>query len=205
MDLLTFFTKMTEALAWPVVALILGLVVRKRVLDLIPALRKLKAGPVEAEFEIATKQILVEAVEVSGRQPPPPAVEGPMEPKKPEDERVVEKLLHARSDPSGVILMGWGSVDGELFRLGHQMGLLDDPLTNTAKVYDSVMKSDILPVGTKKLVMELRDLRNQVAHTRVVPTADSAQDYVLAVERVVELIHNYRKNLPNYGSTNRKV
>jgi len=205
MDWLTFFTKMTEALAWPLVALILGLVVRKRVLDLIPAIRKLKAGPVEAEFGIATKQILVEAVEVSDRQSPPLAVEGPKKQGIPEDERVVAKLLHARSDPSGVIVKGWGSVDGELFRFGHQMGLLDDPLTNTGKVYDAVMKSDILPVGTKKLVMELRDLRNQVAHALVVPTSDSAQDYVLAVDRVVELIHNYRKNLPNYGSTNRKA
>jgi hypothetical protein len=203
MDWLTFITKITEALAWPLVALILGLVVRKRVLDLIPALRKFKAGPVEAEFGIATKQILVEASEVSGQSISPAGASSP-ETGRTEDKHVVAKLLQARSNPSGVILDGWGSVDGELFRLGHQMGLLNDSLTNTGKVYESVMRSDILPVGTKKLVMELRDLRNQVAHAKVEPTADAAQDYVLAVDRVVELIHNYRKNLPNYGSTNRK-
>lgn len=203
MDWLTFATKMTEALAWPMVALTLGLVVRRRVLDLIPALRKFKAGPVEAEFGIATKQILVEAAEVSG-QNKLPADAKTQETEKLDEIRISARLRNAHSDPSGVILDGWGSVDGELFRLGHQMGFLVDPLTNTNKVYDAVFRSDILPIGTKKLVMELRDLRNQVAHAQVVPTAESAQDYILAVDRVVELIHNYRKNLPNYGSTNRK-
>lgn len=203
MDWLTFITKMAEALAWPLVALILGLVVRKRVLDLIPALRKFKAGPVEAEFGLATKQILLEATAVSGEATSSPGAATPGK-KRADDKNVIARLVEARSNPSGVILDGWGSVDGELFRLCHQMGLVEDPLTNTGKVYEAVMRSDILPVGTKKLVMELRDLRNQVAHAKVEPTADAAQNYVLAVDRVVELIHNYRKNLPNYGSANRK-
>src|SRR5665213_3355697 len=139
MDWLTFTTKMTEALAWPLVALILGLVVRKRVLDLIPALRKFKVGAVEAEFGIATRQILDEAVEVSG-QTSPLVDAAPLENGTAGDKGVVARLRNARSDPSGVILDGWSSVDGELFRLGHQMGLLDDPLTNAAKVYNSVMR-----------------------------------------------------------------
>jgi hypothetical protein len=65
------------------------------------------------------------------------------------------------------------------------------------------MSSNVLPWETSRLVRELRELRNMVAHAKVVPTSDAAQDYVLAVDRVVELIHNYRKNLHNYGSTNR--
>jgi hypothetical protein len=44
----------------------------------------------------------------------------------------------------------------------------------------------------------LRQLRNQVAHAKVVPTPDSAQAYLVAVERVIELVRNYRKNLPGY-------
>lgn len=203
MDWMTFTAKITEALAWPLVALVLGLVVRKRVLDLIPALRKLKAGPIEAEFGNAAKQILVEAAAVSGQVDPLPEESSP-EPGLMQKTQVVSELIHARSDPAGVILNAWGSVDGELFRLGHQMDLLHDPVTSTGKVYETLVRSDMLPVGTRKLVMELRDLRNQVAQAKVEPTADAAQDYVLAVDRVVELIHNYRKNLPNYGSTNRK-
>jgi hypothetical protein len=206
MDTLTFLAKMTEALAWPLVTLVLGLVFRRKLLDLIPAIRKLKAGPVEAEFELATKQVLSSATEVTSHAALPGADTSarPEARGKSDDSRVVTRLLNARTDPAGTILDAWGTVDDELFRLGVQMDLIvPDPLTNTKKVYESVMASDVLPAETRRLVRELRDLYNKVAHGHVVPTPDAAQDYVAAVARVDELIHNYRKNLPNYGSISR--
>ena len=203
MDVLTFLTEMTEALAWPLVALILGLVFRKKLLDLIPAIRKLKAGPLEAEFELAAKQALSNAAEVMSHAKLPGAVPSvaAVDSGKDGDSRIVARLLNARNDPAGMIMEGWANVDGELYRLGHQMSLLVDHLTSTTKVYESVMASDVLPAETRRLVRELRDLRNKVAHVQVVPTPDSAQDYILAADRVVELIHNYRKSRPNYDST----
>ena len=57
MDWLTFVSGLIDSLAWPLVALILDLVFRKKLLELITTLKKLKAGPVEAEFEMETKQI----------------------------------------------------------------------------------------------------------------------------------------------------
>ncbi|MEY3652702.1 MAG: hypothetical protein RL739_872, partial [Pseudomonadota bacterium] len=68
-----------------------------------------------------------------------------------------------------------------------------------AKVYRAIMDSDVLPLGTRQLIQNLRQLRNQVAHAQVVPNPESAQDYLVAIERVVELIRNYRKNLPGYS------
>lgn len=198
MDWLTFTSKLIESLVWPIVVLTLGLVFRKKLLDLIPAIRKLKAGPVEAEFELATKQVLANLSEVTQSE----RVDSLEQPED-KGKQLVSRLFKARSDPVGMILDGWAKVDGELFAIGQQMGLLVDPLTSTAKVYDSVMASDILPLETRRLIREVRELRNQVAHAQVDPTPESAQDYVLAVDRVVELVHNYRKNLPNYGSTNR--
>ena len=206
MDALTFITKIAEALAWPLVTLILGLVFRRKLLDLIPLIKKIKAGPLEAEFEREAKQVLSAAKEIAAQATLPAPAGGPAskEGESPSDGDVVTKLLEARHDPSGVILAGWGSVDGELFRLGVQMGVLvEDPLTSTTKVYEAVMASDVLPAETKRLVRELRELRNKVAHVQVVPTSDAAQDYIAAVDRVVELIRNYRKNLPNYGPQNR--
>lgn len=202
MDWLTFVSKAIDSLAWPIVVLVLGLVFRRKLLDLIPSIRKLKAGPVEAEFELAAKQVLANAAEVTTRDALPGAKARP-EVEAPGAQEIVARLINARTDPAGTILEGWAKVDGELFRLGQQMGLLADPLENTTKVYQSVMASDVLPIGTKQLIRELRDLRNKVAHVKVTPTPESAQDYLLAVDRVVELIFNYRKNLPNYGPSNR--
>lgn len=56
MDWLTFISKLVDSLAWPVAGVLLGLIFRKKLLDLIPLLRKVKAGPLEAEFEHATKK-----------------------------------------------------------------------------------------------------------------------------------------------------
>jgi len=201
MDWLTFITKIVESLAWPIVVLVLGLMLRRKLLEIIPTLRKLKAGSVEAEFELAAKQALANAEETK--------IQGLAEASVPViktevgSEQVIAKLREARGDPAGAILEGWAKLDGELFRLGLQVGAVVDPLENTGKVYNAVMSSGVLPAQTMSLVRELRDLRNLVAHVRVKPTAEAAQDYVLAVDRAVELILNYRKNLPNYRSSNR--
>lgn len=58
----------------------------------------------------------------------------------------------------------------------------------------------MLPDGTRRLVQNLRQLRDQVAYAKVIPTSEAAQDYLVSVQRVVELIRNYRKNLPGYSA-----
>jgi len=197
MDWLTFVSKLVEALAWPVAGIILGLIFRKKLLDLIPTLRKVKAGPLEAEFELATKQVLAETVGLG-----PKAADA--ESAKPTNGRGVEstaaRLVTARTEPTATIIDGWSALDGELHKLGRQTGIVVDPLQSQQKVYQEIIASDVLPAGTKHLVRELRQLRNQVAHAQVIPTPDSAQDYLVAVERVVELIRNYRKKLPGYSA-----
>lgn len=203
MDQLTFISNLVDSLAWPVVALALGLVFRRKLIDLILSLRKLKAGPVEAEFELAAKQALANAEEVK----PQEEVEvtaTTTENSSSGDRQVIARLREARSDPAGAILEGWAKVDGELFRLGVQMGTVFDPLENTGMAYSAVLASGILPVQTIILVRELHELRNKVAHVKVHPTPEAAQDYLLAVDRACELIFNFRKNLPNYGPSNRQ-
>lgn len=117
---------------------------------------------------------------------------------KPSIADTTEKLLTARSEPTATIIEGWSILDGELHKLGRQTGIVVDPLESQAKVYSAVIASNVLPIETTRLVKDLRQLRNEVAHAKVIPTPESAQDYLVSVERVVELIRNYRKNLPGY-------
>lgn len=201
MDWLTFVARIAEALAWPIVVLVLGLMFRRKLLEIIPTLRKLKAGPVEAEFELAAKQALANAEETKIQGADEASVFAVKT--KADSAQVIAKLREARGDPAGAILEGWAKLDGELFRLGIQVGAVVNPLENTGKVYNAVMSSGVLPAQTMNLVRELRELRNQVAHVRVKPTAEAAQDYILAVNRAVELILNCRKNLPDSTSSNR--
>ena len=195
MDTLTFVSKLVDSLAWPVAGIILGLIFRKKLLDLIPTLRRVKAGPLEAEFELATKQVLAETVALGSK-----AVEAQALPSSsvPSVEETTARLVAARTEPTASIIEGWSALDGELHKLGRQTGVIGDPLQSQQKVYQEMIGSELLPAETKNLVCELRQLRNQVAHAKVIPTPESAQDYLVATNRVVELIRNYRKNLPGY-------
>ena len=198
MDWLSFTSKLIDSLAWPVASVVLGLMFRKKLLELIPTLRRVKAGPLEAEFELATKQVLAGTADLA-LQAQVPNVSASVP--KHSVEGVTAKLITARSEPTATIIEGWSTLDGELHKLGRQTQVVVDPLESQAKVYGRIIDSDVLPLGTRQLVQDLRKLRNQVAHAQVVPTPESAQDYLVAVERVVELIRNYRKNLPGYAAS----
>jgi hypothetical protein len=195
MDWLTFISKAIDALAWPVAGIVLGLMFRKKLLDLIPTLRKVKAGPLEAEFEMAAKQVLAGTADLKSAAG---AAESPLLASRPSVEDAAAKLFTARSEPTATVIEGWSTLDGELHKLGRQTGLFVDPLESQEKVYKAIMASNELPAETRRLIRDLRQLRNQVAHAKVVPTPDSAQAYLVAVERVIELVRNYRKNLPGY-------
>ena len=122
MDWLTFVSKLVESLSWPIVALILGLVFRRKLLELLPTLRKFKAGPLEAEFELDTKRALASA-EAAQAQIPVIVQGAQVDAVGTSNREVIAKLREARGDPTGVILDGWAKLDGELFRLGVQTGL----------------------------------------------------------------------------------
>jgi hypothetical protein len=57
MDFLTFLIRLIEALAWPVAAVVIMFVFRREFQALVPLVRKLKAGPLEAEFERQIQEI----------------------------------------------------------------------------------------------------------------------------------------------------
>jgi hypothetical protein len=95
MDWMTFVSKMTDALAWPVAAIFIFWTLRGKVGDLIPALKRLKAGPLEAEFSNEAKRLVVEAKEAAPVNLPPlpppasppadpsPIIANPVEPRPP--------------------------------------------------------------------------------------------------------------------------
>lgn len=165
-------------------------------MEVIPLIRKFKAGPLEAEFELAAKQALANAELARS----PEVLTAPGNQQNTPGGETIAKILDARTDPAKVILGAWASIDGELFRLGQQLGEFVDPLTSSSKVYEWTMASHLLPAETKRLVGELRGLRNQVVQAEVAPTPDAAVDYVLAANRAIELISNYRKNLPTLSA-----
>ncbi|ELA9384200.1 hypothetical protein QTV32_001405 [Vibrio parahaemolyticus] len=192
MDKFTFISKVIDSISWPFVTLILGLVFRKQMAELFPYLKKLKAGPVEAEFEMEARQVLANTKNIKS------TVLGSDSSSSETTKtisHVLSQLKSARNDPAGMILEAWSGIDGALFRLGKKKGLCVDPLESTNKVYRSVISSELIGDETKRLIIELYELRNRVAHVEVKPTVNAAQDYVLAAGKVIELIESQLEDL----------
>jgi hypothetical protein len=61
MDWLTFIVELTDAVAWPTVALIALILWRRELTMLLGLVNKLKAGPLEAEFNRKIEQVRDEA------------------------------------------------------------------------------------------------------------------------------------------------
>ncbi|MEI8704699.1 hypothetical protein [Pseudoalteromonas sp. B62] len=58
-----------------------------------------------------------------------------------------------------------------------------------------IIATDLLDTKTKKLVVEVFEMRNRVALANMTPSPDAAQNYILAVEQVVKLIEKQREKL----------
>lgn len=57
MDTLTFISKFLEHGAWPAAAVVIIVLLRSQLQELIPMIKKLKAGPVEVELERVVKEL----------------------------------------------------------------------------------------------------------------------------------------------------
>ena len=170
MDTLSFAIKSFEALAWPIASIVLVLLLRHEIRTLLPYLRRIKAGPVEAEFERGASILKAELLQQ------PKAAEAI----KHTAERSIDGL-----NPRSEVLEAWLSLEAAsnaalAKRQIHQhdtSALSTKPaLRNLANTLQS---SGLLHQGQVNLFKELQHLRNEVVHTlEFAPTQEAVSRYV---------------------------
>lgn len=197
MDVYKFISSIIDSIAWPLVTLIVCLTFRRQLTELLPWIKKVKAGPVEAEFEIEARTIRdtskkafadsfdKEHLPITASQ---------------EAEVALAKIYSAKQDPVKMIYDGWQNMDGALFRFGKDAGILIDPMDSADNIYKRVISTDLLMPKTKELVMEIYEMRNRVVQANIKPSLSSAKDYLLAVEQVVKLIEKERETVPRVAN-----
>ncbi|MBF4497732.1 hypothetical protein [Vibrio vulnificus] len=198
MDILTFISKLIGTIAWPVVILILGLSYRAKITELLPYLSKIKAGPVEAEFDLEARKLLVDSKGIIAR-----GVIGETEElfsEEQESDISLAKIYTGEQDSTTMVFEGWKNIDGALWRFGKDAGLIVDPMDSIDSVYRSVISTDFLMPETKKLVIELYEMRNRVVQANIKPSLNAARDYILAVEQAVRLIEKQRESVKKLGN-----
>lgn len=171
MDLLTFITEMTKALAWPVVLFSLALLFRRQVVELIRNIKKGKIGPAEFEFESAIKEL--ESVTPS------------LPPQQPESENA-EQIRLAVGHPRAAVLEAWMKLEDRAINLALSRGIINA----TARRYAGgairqIRNAGLLKPSQLSVLEELQYLRNQAAHNPdFSPTTDSVIGYIQLAETI---------------------
>jgi hypothetical protein len=170
MDWLTFFAKTFDALAWPVTAIVLTCLLRPEIGKLAPHIKKLKAGPIEAEFEREVQSLQAAAAkDVSTSKPSPDTA----------SKAFLLQLaeLHSRS----AILEAWVRLEAAARAV-----LVAKQPAGTLVTYKpashlaaELLRLSLITQGQASLFEELRRLRNEAAHSvELHPSLLSVASYI---------------------------
>ena len=156
MDWLTFLAAVIGALAWPVTLVIVVLLLKDQIKTLFPALKRLKAGPVEAEFERGIKEAKTDAANL----PAPEALPAPL------DARRQQLIQIAYINPRTAILDAWQGVEFAVKKAAiQQIGGSPMPDVSSAlKMVRELGKANLITPDDVALFHDLRGLRNQATH-----------------------------------------
>jgi hypothetical protein len=186
MDILSFTASIVSSLAWPLATLGALILLRRELSSLLPFLRRLKAGPVEAEFEREVEELRDETTVL---QPAPEAslIEG----------RTAQLLRLAEISPRAAVSEAWRGVEAAARKLILKGADESKPLIIFPhQLVKRLEELNALVGGDRKLFQDLKALRNQAAHApEFSPSYESVVGYlqlagslesrlqVLAIER----------------------
>ena len=165
-------------MAWPAAVAVLVILLRKPLQEAVThRLTRLKAGPIEAEFD-------AEALEVRGdvrRIPEVAAAEPRQEPVSLTDE--LAPLIDI--SPRGAVVEAFGRIEA---RLADLLGTAGSPPPKRIawQVADLAFEKNLISVETLEAVLGLQKLRNLAAHgDRDEISRDRARDYVAMADAVL--------------------
>lgn len=156
MDVLSFIAEIVKALAWPVAAVVLITLLRTEIKALLPLLKKLKAGPVEAEFDREVKELktTAEAQLPAGLQPQT------ISPQR-------QKLLQlAEINPRSAVIEAWQGVEfvARRFLQAQELSLSERDVQSPVALLRGLNRHEVLTRDEVALFNNLRNLRNEAVH-----------------------------------------
>ncbi|SCC91909.1 conserved hypothetical protein [Thiomonas sp. X19] len=171
MDILTFVAKLIEFTAWPIATVALVAMLRSEIRSLLPHVKKLKAGPLEAEFEREVKELEAMAKAQPQLIPSPEGL-------TPERHMLLQLV---EVNPRSAVLEAWRGIEESAIRVVRNKALYvpEREAHSPFAVIRALNKENILSAEEVSLYHDLRTLRNQAAHVEdFSPTADAALSYI---------------------------
>ena len=154
MDWLQFLASVVGSIAWPATVITVVLILRSEIVALLPFLRRLKAGPLEAEFEREVKELKNEAAQAL-----PEELSQTLEGR--------DRLLKlAELSPRAAILEAWQGVEFAARRVAMQYGGSPVPdVRSPGRLTKELAQMGAVSVDDIALMQDLRGLRNQATHS----------------------------------------
>ena len=155
MDCWEFLIRLIEAIAWPAAIVFVLLSFRSELRRLLPLMRRLKAGPIEAEFEREILDVKQEFEQI------------PFETFDPdEDADSNKKLIElANISPRSAILESWINLESALRQAVLQKAGSPIPdMSSPLRLVKAVEQLNLVSSIEVDLLNDLRGLRNQAVH-----------------------------------------
>ncbi len=155
MDWLTFIVNAIEVLAWPVIVLIVAALFRQPIIELIPAVRRLRYKEFEVEFgrELLETQQRAAVTGPERAQFPPTGME------------TLARLRRvAAVAPSAAVLEAWREVEAAAADAASNYGLT--ATGGSWELFFGLRNQKVLDSTQVETLEALRKLRNKVAHAR---------------------------------------
>lgn len=182
MDTLTFISAVIAALAWPITAIVIFLLLRRPLLGLFPMIQRLRFQGVELDF---TRQVQALAVEARRELP---AMRGVLNAEEQLRDHWIEL---AQISPRAVVLEAWLQLEKAAIESARRNGLnLKSAEQKSPLVLGQALEqAGILEENTPGIYHQLRNLRNAAAHASDFSfTADSAIEYADLAARLTEYL-----------------
>jgi hypothetical protein len=185
-DPLQFVASLLQSLSWPVAVVVVSLLFRRELTALLTRLRTVKVPGGEATFgeQLASAEATVDAFKDSA----PEVVAA-------EDDRPPEQAP-VTTDPSGLVLSSWEALSEALFALRRATAGRGRPSSQVGVVLRQLADEGIVNDLFVRSVEQLRELRNEVAHARAIPTPGAARNYAdqaRELSRAAEVLAGHRQ------------
>lgn len=184
MEIFKQIVKLLDTIAWPVTVLIIFYMFREQLAILLPGLRRLKAGPVEAEFEKEIKQISDEQIRhLPNTDSSPQAVT-----------RKNQLAETAQINSQNAIIDAWQGIEFALKKaILQRFGGNSPPpnITSPISMIRELLQEGCLDTSEVSLLHELRGLKNQVTHLPdFKPSHESVMTFFELAVRIEEKLNN---------------
>jgi hypothetical protein len=193
---MSFVASLAQSAAWPAAVFVIVILIRKPLQEAVThRLRRLKAGPIEAEFDAEAMEVRDEVrriPEVAAAEPRQGAVS------------LVDELAQLVDvSPRGAVMEAFGRIEARLGDLLRAVGL-SPPKRTAWQVADLAFDEHLISSETLDAVLGLQKLRNLAAHGAHDEIGrDRARDYLAMADAVLYAMRERPGPSPE-GSTSRR-